>query len=763
MQAPKQIPEELKQYANFVPWKFVEKDGRMAKMPHTINQRWASVSNPKTWTTYDNAIKCTWADGIGFMFSNTPYVGVDIDHCLDGGEEEKKALSIAQDLGTYCEISPSGNGLHMIGKANLSRAYRTSKIEIYPDKRYFTLTGNTLQGFTEIKEIQRPLDEIVAGIAKETEKKQRAPQQHRQPMPTGGAEEIIQAIRKSRQAGLFFDLYDKGDTLRYGGNHSSADMALMNMLTYWTNGNPSLMLEIFNSSKLAQREGKDKKWEDREDYRQRTINAALAGWNGIGYKGKKQQREPRPVLMPTGERGKGLLQYALTDAGNAERMKELYFQNMRYVPDTKRWITWNGKQWEDGQDTESLQIYNLVIQMLRQAKREADEATQTALITEAAKVAAGKFFTKSEDTNKVRNCIKQAMGLFAISKGNLDQDPYILNCQNGTLDLRTGELRPHSREDMITKICRADFNPEAHSPLWEQTLQTILPDPEIRAWLKRFVGYALFGLTSEEKFAFMYGEGGGGKGTFMESIAHMLGDYAGTMDIDTILASRNDAGNGGQPTPQIAGLAGKRFIVASESGAGRSFNSAKLKNLTGGDKITARYLHSNPFTFTPQFTFFLSSNFMPTITDTTDNGIRRRLVIVPFEAKIEKRDIMLKTKLQTQEAMEGILTWCVEGAKEWWQNQGLGELPEAMKEKLRAYYEDNDELEDFLNECCERGQDLLAPVRYTHRCYIDWAKSNSNPMCEKSFKLQIERKGFKRVKKDGKNFFSGFKCLQIPV
>lgn len=762
MLIPEQIPEELKQHEHFVLWKYVEQDGKKKKVPYTINQKYASVTNPKSWTSWEKAIKCTWADGVGFVFTDSPYVGIDIDHCLDGGEEEKEALGIAQDLGTYCEISPSGTGLHMIGKAELSQGFRTSKIEVYPDKRYFTLTGNVWQGLKDIKHIQEPLERITGGIAKErNQRPQRKPQRKPQPEAPRTAAEVVALIRKSTKAGLFSELYDMGDVTRYG-NKSSADMALINMLAFWTGRNEALMEEIFKGSALAQRD----KAQNREDYVKRTIAEAVAKCNNT-YD-PNYAKHQAPVLIPTGVvSGQGLLKFAFTDAGNAERMKELYFQDMRYYPAKNRWILWNGKQWEDGQDTNSLQIYGKVVAMARKTFGEVEEkikpTTKDEIMDKAKKL---KFCRDTENITRTKACIQHSMGLFEIRNDSLDQDPYILNCQNGTLDLRTGELRPHSREDMITKICRANFNPEAHSPLWEQTLQTILPDVEVRAWLKRFVGYSLFGLTSEEKFVFLYGKGGGGKGTFTDSIGHMLGDYAGTMDIDTILASRNDAGNGGQPTPQIAGLAGKRFIVASESGAGRKFNTAKLKNITGSDPLTGRHLYQNPFTFNPQFTLFLSSNYKPDISDPRDEGMRRRLVIVPFDTKIAKKDIMLKNKLRTQEAMEGILAWCVEGAKEWWQNQGVGELPEALQKVLRQYFQDNDTIGQFVAKCCEETKGGKVPksercyLKNIHRVFCDWA--GDDDMKPKAFVEQMRNIGYDTDKDNKGTFFKTLTLVQIP-
>ncbi|WP_029540436.1 phage/plasmid primase, P4 family [Selenomonas sp. AB3002] len=632
------------------------------------------------------------------------------------------------------------------GRGELANGFRNGQLEVYPHGRYFTLTGNVWHDLSEIVDIQAVLDELV-----KMAKKPAAPVKQRMVNPSpDGVQEILARIRRSAQAGKFFDLYDRGEISAYGGDDSAADMALMDMLPFWTGGDTGLMLEIFNGSKLAQRE----KWQRRTDYRKWTIEKALQGWNGEVYSPEKKRVADKPP---------SLLDFKLTDAGNAERLKFMYTDRLLYVPASRKWLQWNGKQWKEDEDTEGLQVYDKAVAMLRRAFKEAGAAFSAAVSDEdrKAKEAAIKFFLKSENTVNLRNCITQAKGLFSIEKGDLDKNPYILNCGNGTLDLRTGELKPHDRKDYITKICRADYMPGAKSPLWEDVLQTILPDEEVRAWLKRFIGYSLFGLTSEEKFLFLYGPGGGGKGTFIESIAYVLGAYAGTMDIDVLLASRNDAGNGGQPTPQIAELAGKRLIITSESGIGRKFNDARIKLLTGSDRLVGRHLYANPFSFVPKFSLVMSSNYKPTVTDSTDEGMRRRMVIIPFMEHIAKKDIMLKEKLKG-ETKEAILAWCVEGALEWWERGEVGELPAPIKKMMDIYFQDNDLIGQFINECCETGEGLKAPVRDTHRAFTAWL-DDGHYMSSRTFSEQMENRGFVKVRGGRGVYFKGLSVIEIPV
>ena len=312
----------------------------------------------------------------------------------------------------------------------------------------------------------------------------------------------------------------------------------------------------------------------------------------------------------------------------------------------------------------------------------------------------------------ITSTVRRAEALLPVALERLDADPWLLNCQNGIVDLKTGQLLPHDREQYMTQICNADYVPgQQWSELWETTVKQIIPNDDVRHYLHKFIGYCLTGLTREEKLLFLYGEGGGGKGTFIETIAKVLGDYADTVPVDILLSARNDAKNGNEPTPQLAKMAGKRLIVTSESGQGRKFNDARVKLLTGGDKITARLLRQNPFTFTPMFKIVMSSNFQPVVTNTMDKGMKRRLIIVPFDADLQDiRDVTLKERLLSQQERAGILSWCVDGCLQW-QKEGLGDMPAAVKKVLADYYDSNDLLGEFIETYCDVSPDLHVKAR----------------------------------------------------
>ena len=756
------IPQELKKYKNFVVWRYEERDGRKTKIPYNAVTRQRAKSNdPATWNAWDEVETApAWANGIGFMFSNSPFVGVDIDHCLDGGEQEEQAAKIADLLGTYCEVSPSGEGLHMIGRGELEKGTRRGRVEIYPHGRYFTLTGNIWRGFEAIADIQPGLNELVNQAAK-TESGERYPQgedrqQEAPPQAAGlSPDEVIEKIRRSRQAELFAALFDRGDTALYNGDESAADLALMNILPFWCGGDVGKMEAVFSLSALGQRE----KWIKRPDYRRRTIEATLKNWNGEIYNPPTSKgKEPLPHIPPlkrnskkinlTREQLKELALLPATDTGNAERLQLAMGDTIRYLPEKGRgaaWYKWNGKKWEAVFENS---LYNTVTYVMEQAKKEAKRLLKDPQTEGKEKNILEpiiEWLKKSCNQNKIDSCLKRARGLFDGRITDFDQDNFLLNVQNGIINLKTGELLPHDKGRMCSRICRAEYSPilRGAASLWTKTLEAIVPNEQERHYLQKWAGYMLTGSAAEEKLLFLYGEGGSGKGTFLNTLGWMMGDYADTIDIEIFLASRNDGHAGGAAaSPEIAKLAGIRTAIASESGVGRKMNDAKVKNLTGRDDITARFLYGQQFTFSPMVKFVIMSNYLPAVSDANDSGIARRLVIAPFMEDLEtQRDIHLKEKLKEPKNLAAVLAWCVDGCL-MWQQEGLGEPPPRYAQQARRFYADSDTLQQFIDDECITGprvDKVRAKVKDFHERYQEWTGEHIK---RKTLVTLMERKDF---------------------
>ena len=425
-----------------------------------------------------------------------------------------------------------------------------------------------------------------------------------------------------------------------------------------------------------------------------------------------------------------LMSLPLTGAGNAERLLALLGEDWKYVPQIKRWLRWNGRFW---QEEEEAAVYVAAVTAFRELSAAIRSLPNTYDKREMQRrQSVADWLERAEHASKMKDAFKFLENLAKEEYSAFDAEPLLLNVQNGTLNLLTGELLPHDRNHLFTKICgaayeekedqeevqttvsaateeekqndntspsdtaTADQNDKPASPLWEETVRTILPDPQVRRWMQKFIGYCLTGSTEEEKFLIAFGPGGCGKGTFFETIAAVLGDYKTVVPIDTLLAGTFYT-NGEGPTPELAKLAGKRYVLSSECNKCRRLDEAKVKLLTGGDTISARRLNANSFEFRPAFKLILQTNHLPNISDSLDNGLRRRLVIIPFDAKIEHRDRKLKQQLQTEENLSACLAWCVEGAR-LWKKEGLHDLPEAAKEAASHFYEENDLLQQWLDE-----------------------------------------------------------------
>ena len=747
------IPDEMHALKNWCVWRLEKIGGRDTKIPYNaLTGAKAKSNDPVTWCGFSEAARVVGSGkykGVGFMLSDSPYVCVDLDHCLDGGEKETWARGIVEQIGGYVEVSQSGKGLHIFGRAAIVRNRRTDGIEIYGNNRYIAMTGDVWEGHGALSDIQAGIDALMAeyfpddggkaGIYSKSELPTPAKHPHVSGEQQIGADRdghapnrpphvdaVIAKMRKGERAELFAALFDRGDTSHYGSG-SEADMALMNMIAFAADGDAALMEEVFTCSALGRRE----KWQTRADYREMTIGTARVGW-----------RENRLVFLP------------LTDTDNAERLRLLYGDDARYIPEKGRgaaWMRWDGKRWKAVFETG---LYDLVANTANIALAATSRAFggDSGMTDEDAKRRI-KHFLKLKNRAHMDDCLKVARKVLEGSINDYDRAPYLLNVQNGIIDLKTGALHPHARAAMCSRITRAAYRPElkGQESAWTRAIAQIVPDAEERVYLQKWAGYLLIGAAPEEKLLFLYGTGGGGKGTFINTIGYMLGDYADTVDVEIFLTSRNDGhGGGANASPEIAKLAGIRAAMASETPIGRKMNEAKLKSITGRDDITARFLYGQQFTFTPAVKFVLSSNYLPALRDSTDEGVRRRLVIAPFMENLDDvRDIHLKERLQEPDEMAAVLSWCVDGCLRW-QKEGLGKPPRRFLKQMGMFYADSDALQQFIEDECYTGTDARAAVKAFHERFIEWS---GEKVKRKAIVDMMARKGYEAHKfKTGRSF-----------
>jgi putative DNA primase/helicase len=331
--------------------------------------------------------------------------------------------------------------------------------------------------------------------------------------------------------------------------------------------------------------------------------------------------------------------FNLTDLGNSERFIAEHGEDVLYCYAWSRWLVWSGARWErdDGGKVHRL-AKATVRNIYREAAAAEDEKERKALAAHA---------KSSEAEARIRAMLELAKSEVPVFSEQLDARPWFLNVQNGTIDLRRGALRPHHREDLITKLAPVEYRQDAEAPRFLRYLAEVFAgDEQLIAFVRRFAGYSLTGSTEERVFAILHGTGKNGKTTLVELLRDVLGDYAANTSAETILSQRNEGINN-----DVAALKGARFVSAAEVEQDRRLAESKVKNLTGTDTVTARFLYSEPFEFRPEFKLWLSTNNKPVIRG-TDDAIWDRIRLIPFEQRFAggRGDPKLPGKLREERA-----------------------------------------------------------------------------------------------------------------
>jgi putative DNA primase/helicase len=410
--------------------------------------------------------------------------------------------------------------------------------------------------------------------------------------------------------------------------------------------------------------------------------------------------------------------YTLTDPGNGERLADAFGEKIRWVTPWKTWMVYNGKRWV--RDPDDTVVRELAIKVARNIHKEVEDERD-----EKERGRIFKWDLTSQHLSRLKAMTELARGKVKISRETLasdpfDRDPYLLGGLNGTIDLRTCTLREHRSEDMITRIVPVRYDPDAQAPRFESFLRDILIDEngdtseELIQFMQRLAGYSLTGSTEERCFAILHGGGANGKSTLVELLHKVLGDYSKHTAASTVLRKKYDT-----VSNDIAALAGARFVSASETEGGERLAEAKIKNLTGSDTITARFLFEEEFDFRPQFKLWLSTNNRPEIVG-TDDAIWDRIRLIPFNASFRgsKADRKLPEKLWMER--EGVLAWMVRGCMQW-QEQGLGTAKEVAA-ATAEYRSDMDLISQFVEERCIQREGALTPFSDVFNAWTLWAE-----------------------------------------
>lgn len=420
---------------------------------------------------------------------------------------------------------------------------------------------------------------------------------------------------------------------------------------------------------------------------------------------------------------------AFSDEALALRFSELHQDDLRYVAAWGRWFIWTGSVWKADN---TVQAFNFARAVCREAASECNDDRISPSIASASTVAAVERLAKADR--------RQAAVI-----DQWDADPWLLNTPGGVVELRTGKMRPHRPEDYMTKITAV--TPGGDYPTWREFLARITGgNGELHDYLQRAAGYSLTGSTREQALFFGYGTGGNGKGVFLNTLTGMLDDYAAVATMETFTASQSDR----HPT-DLAMLRGARLVTAQETEEGRRWAESRIKALTGGDPITARFMRQDFFTFQPAFKLFIAGNHKPGLRG-VDEAMRRRMNLIPFTVTIPaaERDHALPEKLKAE--WPGILAWAIEGCLHW-QKVGL-RPPAAVKDATDTYLEDEDAMGIWIKERCVEAKHLRLLSSHLYADWRNWAESAGEfAGSQKAFSEKLTSRGFtKEHGRSGKEF-----------
>jgi len=428
-----------------------------------------------------------------------------------------------------------------------------------------------------------------------------------------------------------------------------------------------------------------------------------------------------------------------SDMANATRLASRHGQDLRYTA-ARGWFAWDGRRWAP--DEKGLRVQALAKDTAKSIFAEIEMAPDQAAMFRHAK--------RSQSKNSIDAMVwlaRSESGIPALIT-EFDKDGWLLNVANGTLNLRTGELRAHRREDLISNIVEITFDPAAECEQWDAFLWRVTDrNDELYEYLRRFVGYLLVGDMTDQSLHFLYGLGANGKSVFCEVLMRLLGDYAVAVSPDLIMLKRH----GGIPN-DVARLRGVRAALMNETSQGSRFDEAKLKDLTGGDTLTARFLHQEFFDFRPTHRIVIRGNHKPAING-TDEGIWRRLRLVPFTVTIpeDERDHQLLSKLAAE--LPGILNWALQGCREW-QAAGL-KPPPIIADAVRAYREESDTLGRFIAELGQVKSSTL------FKRYQEFAEAAGERwVASKDLPHEMQRRGFAWKRTNQSSTYQGIELRQ---
>lgn len=777
------IPLELKQLSHWVGWKYMQRPGEDHKRKVPINAmdgQPAKSNDPATWCDFDTAClgkERFGLDGIGFMFSGDGIFGIDIDHCYDPETREldPAAAEIIETVQSYTELSPSGTGIHILCKGALPEGRkRRGAVEMYSTLRYFTVTGNQFgleYPFSDCTERVAVMHRKYLGEEETAAGAQRAAL----PMPAGrgtnadmSVDAVLHRMFDSKHGQKLQDLYN-GSWEQYGigdGSQSSADQAFCNTLAFWCRCDAALMDAIFRRSRLYRQ-----KWDKRrgaKTYGQITIDRAIKDCRDIWEPQERVQR-PAPAVPPppqntfnevpvmenatVGETGQRRY-YTYDDTGNAQRFRDANAGLIHYNHVDGCWIYWDGVRWASDENGEiKRRADKMLADMAKDLKEMQDDPAYNAY---------KKHLSRSRSHRGKEGFIAEARHLEGVPvlPSEMDRAGNAFNVRNCLISLKTGRTAEHDKKYMISKLAPVTYDENARCPRWDRFIEEVTcGDKSLQLYLQRMIGYCMTAYTKEQCMFFLYGNGSNGKSVFVDTIAYMLGEYAASCQPETVMMrDRNNTARG-----DLARLKGARMVVTSEPNDGCRLDEGIVKQMTGGteNKLTARFLYGREFEFSPEFKIVMSTNYKPVIKG-TDNGIWRRVRLIPFTAEFtkENRDPQLTEKLRRE--LPGILNWAIAGAVGWCK-EGLPPCA-IIDEAGQEYRSEMDRVQQFLDDCTTRSESSSTQASTLYKCYKAWCSEQGDrfPVGSTKFFMELKRR-FKSRKTEAYNEYIGIKINDLGM
>lgn len=435
-----------------------------------------------------------------------------------------------------------------------------------------------------------------------------------------------------------------------------------------------------------------------------------------------------------------------SDMGNARRFAEMYAGQLKYVHGRDQWLIWDKTRWKvDNKSSIMRAAKKCVRRMYEIADKPFAENHDPKL---------AEWALKSESKTRLDAMVALARSEpeIAVEPEELDSDPWLLNCSNGTLDLRTLQLRKHTPDDLITKLVNVDYDFMAECPTWDTFLTTVFGnDTDLIQFVQRAVGYSITGVIREHLLFFAFGGGANGKSTFIETIAELFGEFTARLRTEALMTRSQSA-----IPADIATLAGARLCISDENDAGQRWAENTVKQLTGGDRITARFMRQNFFSFDPTHHVWTVGNHKPDVGG-VDEGIWRRMRLIPFDVTIpeSERDTGLRDKLRAE--LPGILTWAVAGCANW-QREGVGWCAKVLDATMQ-YRSQMDIIADFSASALDMDANARISCDDLYGLYTDYMERHG----ERAIKTQrqlgsiLRDRGFQIQRSNSKDYWKGFK------